>query len=218
MGPCRVLLALLAIGPGLHATAAPLPKGKAEDKPGRRGEVVEGWSLSLSLGSDKMSDDFRSPTSVTIALRNHAKRARTIQEVRAPEGNLRQAQGVSYVVRFKDGVVVEVPNPSRGIRGHFGIPPPHLPVRVPAGGKVEANHPSLHGLLFSLNRDAINAYRKCKVFAVTAIATEDGLNLRSDTVFVNGKFDLPKDHDPIADAKAYREAKAKRGKAKKPSR
>jgi hypothetical protein len=213
--PMLLLFAGAALSILSSSPAAPLPKGRPEPQK----DIVENWSLTLSLGSDKMSDDFRRPTTATITLRNHAKRARTIQEVRAPEGNLNWAEGLSYVVRFKDGAVIEVPNRTRGISGSFERLPRHLPIRVSAGGKVEGEYPTLYGLLFfNRGREAREAYRKCKVFAVTVVATEDGLNLRSNTVFVNGKFELPKGHDPIADAKAYREAKARKDKAKKPGR
>lgn len=206
-------LILLGFAFGLGLAAAPVPKGKDDDKLGEHGKIVEDWSLTLSTSSEKMSENFRAPTSATLTLRNHAKRPRTIQEVRSLESNLRFAEGLSYVLRFQNGVVLEVPNRTFGLRNMIGTPPAHQPVRIPAGGKVVAAHPDLTSMLHLDRREVREAYRKCKVFAVTVIATECDLNLASNTVFVNGTFDLPKKHDPIADAKAYRAAK-KKAKAK----
>jgi hypothetical protein len=119
VGPCRVLVFVLGLSLGLQAPAAPVPKGKVVP----RGKVVENWSLSLSLGSDKMVEGIRDDTTVTVTLRNHAEKGRTIQQVRVLEGNLNLARGLSYVVRFKNGDVIEVPSPSNIARRGAGVPP-----------------------------------------------------------------------------------------------
>ena len=47
-----------------------------------------------------------------------------------------------------------------------------------------------------------NGFKDNDQCAVTYLC--EALKLRSNTVFVNGEFDLPKDFDPLADALAYR--------------
>src|SRR5262249_3996664 len=204
------LLHLTAAPPSPPITALPrsakLPAKRLLRAPAPRPKMPQGnraQDLSLTLTITPAKYELRGAVSCKLVLTNLAKRDLRLTALSTYYQELVYAPGLTFLLRFKDGTVVEVRNESPMVPADAALVPALEPIKIASEGSKWGDW----GRGFVTNSgEAIEAVAKCKQFCVTAIV--DKLGLKSNTVFVNGTFNVPRDHDPLKDAKAYRRRKA----------
>jgi hypothetical protein len=122
------------------------------------------------------------------------------------KNDLRYAKGLHYVLRFADGALVVMPHLyPRELRPadicQDGSNLKYGPLEVPAGGAASFAE-KVGDAVFGTSTKASEAFGRCRSFCLTVVAEGEGL--RSNAVFLNGKFALPPNFDPIAELRAYR--------------
>jgi hypothetical protein len=145
-----------------------------------------------------------------VSLKNHVNRRRGLLELTNSYNKLSGASGLYYVVRFQSGDV-EVVRPG-GPRYVSGSLPDPKPLYVSALGALMVTY-GVGPDMFFFNRKARLAFKKGEKFCITAVVPE--MEMRSNTVFVNGSFDLPKGHDPLKDERDWREARKRERDARR---
>lgn len=192
------------IGKFHEANAAPIPAPK-EFPAGPR---VEDWTLSLVASQATLVSDHRQRTVLTVRLTNHAKRPRPLQELVTTDGTFHNSKGGTYLLRFAEGELFEIPMGSGGaLKNHGMLAIPKIePVHLAAGEMAELEDGGV-GQIFK--RKAKRELTKEHAFAITGLVIGNDLNLKSNTLFFNGKFKMPEDWDPIRDAHDYRAAQKK---------
>jgi hypothetical protein len=202
-----LVLPLAACAPG-EDTAPP-----ASPPPGNE---VDG--VSLTLGASHLTygrPGREEKATLFLTVWNASPRPRRLAGFRVPQGNaryrnndLRWPRDLSWVLRFPDGDSVMVRHSCRLVfplvGGRDGVDLLFGPLELPAGGSLREEF-SLRECVFGDSPDAREARQRCGSFCVTAVV--DGLGLRSNTLFFNGRFALPAGYDPIAEGLGYRQGR-----------